>query len=185
MEIARETKYSPTTEYTVTVGGLRGTVRFRSSYTELMGPWASHTGYRSLARRPPEADDKTAQQLAEAAYAEQTPYAFLVGDEHRDTGWRTLTVHDQRVEVRLPAWHIGLVAEALAACGLTQDEPSDPINHRWGTRRWPPGPLRRALSPLLTPGTRFTPEEDLARQLRRSARYAGLLDAPAQAAFDF
>ena len=171
------------TRIEITVAGMTGEARFTAYGVELRGRWASHTGYRHhTLKLPPSAD--SARDLAHTCHAAQAAYAFAVGDEHRDVGWRTLRTYDGRIEVRLPSWHAGRVSEVLEAMGWDQ-QGGNALNDTWGLAGASLSTVRKALAPILAPGMRFTPEADLAEQLRISARRTGLLDAPVQSTFNF
>ncbi len=171
------------TRIEITLAGMTGEARFTRHGVELRGRWASHTGYRhhTLSMPPSTA---SALDLARTYHDTQAAYAFAVGDEHRDVGWRILRTYDGRIEVRLPSWHAGQVAEVLETMGWDQ-QGGNALNDTWGLAGASLSTVRKALPPILAPGTRFTPEADLAEQLRISARRAGLLDAPVQSTFNF
>lgn len=159
----------------ITINGLEGSAKLGACGIELRGPWASHTGYRSdAAGVSSECGAADLYAAAEARYEEQKVYAFAVGDEHRDNGWKTLgQSHDGSIEIRLPQWHQGIVSKVLESYGM---QFTCKFNYRWS---FPAGSgvdmatARTVFAPILSPGTRFADEHELAKKIDSAACQAG------------
>ncbi|WP_150306332.1 hypothetical protein [Pseudomonas saliphila] len=160
---------------TIIINGLAGTARYSSYGIELRGPWASHTGFISLCSMAKQGDDSAdLYALAEERYNQQKCYAFAVGDEHREHGWKTLSMgFNGCIEIRLPSWHKGVVAEALESYGMIFD---CKLNCRWvfpANCGVDMGLARAIFAPILQQNTRFADEVFLAQQIDLAARQAG------------
>lgn len=161
----------------IIINGLAGSARHCGNGVELRGPWASHTGYRRLqVGIAGHGDAGQLYALAEASYEEHRAYAFAVGDEHRDNGWKTLSsgVKGETI-VRLPDWHKGVVSQALEAYGMTL---YCGFNRQWAFTAAcgvNVDTVRQLLAPILRPGTRFADEAMLAYDIDLAARAMGFL----------
>lgn len=125
--------------------------------------WASSTGFRSVIGT----DDCMADARALFERAKESPY--LVGRADCDM-WKELSTNWKNpscVQIRLPDWHDGSVANALAdIAGLTVD---DEINNYWiFPREVPTDVIRRLLAPVLRKGTRLQDQMSLAEEIRRT-----------------
>lgn len=166
----------------VTVAGFPGRVSFDGFGYALHGKWASHTGYRheitnELSYHAPELDLETvAQRLATQAYDINVTYPFVVGEEHREQGWKSIRVnYEGLVQIRLPDWHEGVVADVLVRMGMKLD---CDINHFWVFDASVDLKIaKEVLAPILKAKTRLTDEHALAKALEISARQAGLIDS--------
>lgn len=155
----------------IIINKLSGTAEFTQYGVELNGPWASHTGFRSVTgAKSNDGDVGMLYSLAEAAYEESRRYSFAVGHEHCEHGWKTLIEDWQgNITVRLPSWHKDVVAEALKAYGM---ELECQVNTRWvlparsGVRI---DVVRQLLAPILRPMTRFVDEHVLAQEIDDAA----------------
>ena len=170
----------------VTVEGLPGAVSFDSWGHAVHGKFASHTGYHSfssmgkrVSRRDGRDWTKEAQRIALELHRASSAWPFLVGEEHKEHGWKSirLNYHGQ-IEVRLPNWHEGSVAEVLTQMDMHCD---NELNQFWV---FPEGTAlkvaKAALRPILRPNARLVDEAILAAALDRSGRNAGLLCAMGQ-----
>ncbi len=125
-----------------------------------------------------------AVELARAAYNEHATYPFVVGEEHKQHGWKSIRInYDGRVEIRLPDWHEGVVAKAIGEMGMAY---TDELNNYYSFPETVPlADAKRALAPILKRGTRFMCETKLARALSASGGAAGLLCRQEQMSFNF
>lgn len=157
--------------------GIAGSAGIEHGMTVFRGKWASHTGYHS-GTTPLSGIQGNAStflyEKAEALYRTQAEYAFAVGDEHKENGWKTLSESlFYGIEVRLPYWHSGEVAALIEQYGM---EVSCPHNCKW---RFPPQSgvtmqqARDLLQPILQPGTRFTDEAVLCAEIDKAAMTGG------------
>lgn len=162
-------------EYTVTVQGLVGKVIFNEYGAELHGKWASHTGYRSACACLERSDPSEIEAVMSARQSYQTHarYPYVVGEEHKEQGWRSIHINlDGRVEIRLPDWHEGTVAAVIESMGMGL---TDQYNNYWSfAETVDMAEAKAALAPILQRGTRFTDERILAGALRRTGAAAGL-----------
>ena len=171
----------------VIVEGLPGAVSFDPWGYAVHGKFASHTGYHHFTSSevryfPGDGRDfgQEAQRLAWECYREASAWPFLVGDEYnKDHGWKAIRLnHHRQIEVRLPDWHEGPIAEVLIQMGMYCD---NKINQFWV---FPEGTAlkdaKAALRPILRPNTRLVDEAILAAALDRCGREAGLLCAMEQ-----
>lgn len=170
-------------EVHLVVGGVAGRVTFKECFFfhALHGPWASHSGYRSLhfGYEDEPMSQWSAEQLYELAgematerFMEESAFAFLVGDEHRDCGWRKISQSmDGRVQIRLPDWHSGVLAACLESYGVKLE---CPLNNYWVFEHGVTKEEARAiLKPALQRRTRFADEESLAREINACATDLG------------
>ncbi len=141
--------------------GLSGYAKSDLTGWAFYGKWASHTGYRyeSIPAKPEEV-----AMIAESLYTRQQPLCYLVGDEHRDMGWKTHQVNRQGVvQIRLPHWADEAIIRALNQVGV---QLSDKLNHYWVFEpQVTLAQAREVLAPLLAASTRFADEEQLAGEL--------------------
>lgn len=155
----------------IIINRLSGTAEFTPYGVELNGPWASHTGFRSVTGvKASDGDVGVLYSLAEAAYDDNRRYSFAVGHEHCEHAWKTLTEDwHGNITVRLPSWHEKIVAEALESYGM---ELECQVNMRWvfparsGVRM---DVARQLLAPILRPMTRFADEHILAQEIDEAA----------------
>lgn len=133
------------------------------------GKWASHTGYRHLALQGQEC----VQKMAEGLYREQSYLCYLVGDEHKEFGWKTLRInHLGLVEIRLPTWSTPAIKDALSSLGMKL---GNAMNCFWSfPNHVEIDQAREALRPLLQPNTRFEDESQLACRLLENFRSCSL-----------
>ena len=142
--------------------GISGYAQSARNGWSLHGKWASHTGYRYVVSKHHE---DALGQIAEAWYRVHQPLCYLVGDEHRDMGWKTHQVnHQGGVQIRLPEWADQSITQALSQLGL---QLADPLNRYWVFESSVTlSQAREVLAPLLAPATRLADEGQLARELR-------------------
>lgn len=165
----------------LSVEGIPGRVCHTMSGYALYGKWASHTGYQSLSGHGawgyvPARDefDAFAKQFARQRYFTQRALPFLVGEEHKEHGWKTIEVgYSGLVTVRLPRWHEGLVAAVLTEMGMRQE--CNFNNHWVFDAKVTLVQAKEALAPIIRRSTRFCDEQQLAQALSVSARQAGLI----------
>jgi hypothetical protein len=148
-------------EMPVAVAGIAGIATMEAGGYAFTAKWASHTGYRHTFN----ANDDP-QVIAQELYDEQASLCYLVGDEHKEFGWKTVQInHDGLVQIRLPQWAGVVVTESLEHMGI---ELHCPFNCYWV---FPAGvsleQARDALQPLLNPSTRLIDEYSLAMQLKK------------------
>lgn len=158
---------------TISINGILGEASVSGYGVELRGPWASHTGYRSMMEtKGKDFSEAALYEVAKAQYDEQKGYAFVVGDENRDHGWKKIMVFQDRIEIRLPSWHKGIVAKALESYGMQLD-------CKWNMRWVFPASsvemdvVRAVFAPILRAGTRFADESELTKQIDVAARESG------------
>lgn len=154
-----------------------GRAHLKGTDISLYGPWASHTGFRSLIgglNDYPGIGEAALYAAAEAFYEKNRILPFLVGDEHKEYGHKKLRVnYNGLIEIQLPQWHKGIVAKALEDYGLVM---SCPHNYYWVFQSGlsvTEEEARAILRPILSPGTRFADEAELAKQIDRAACEAG------------
>lgn len=148
----------------INVFGMDGYVDVSSYGLGMYGKWASHSGFRhvnGLTRNMSEI-----QLIAESLYREQSPLCYLVGDEHKEFGWKTVRINmDDHVEVRLPQWAGQAIKDALSNIGMIMTCPS---NCYWTfPKNIELQQAKEALDPLFQANTRFVDEADLADKLRK------------------
>ncbi len=154
------------------IQGLAGYLRQNCLGWEYHGKWASHTGYYS-AYQLGEVEAKDAITAAHQCYEQESRYPYLVGEEGRDYGWKTIQLDSySRVRVRTPVWTSVVIEQALQAVGLTL---TDSINRYWS---FAAGVTleqgSEVLSPLLAPRTRFVDEAALAERLISCYQHSAL-----------
>lgn len=159
----------------IEINGLAGQAKYTEFGAEFTGPWASHTGF--LSDYAPERDTGDAGYLfakAEELYNAHCKYAFAVGHEHSEHGWKTLERSWRGdITVRLPQWHRGVVAAALESYGMVFE---GEIQSRWG---FPGGNgvtlehAKTVLAPILKRNTRFADEAQLAAAIDAAALAEG------------
>lgn len=154
-------------DYTIEINvlGMGGYVDVSSYGLGMHGKWASHSGFRHVVVSTMNTSE--IQSIAEGLYREQSPLCYLVGDEHKEFGWKTIRVNmDDLVEVRLPQWADQAIKDALSSIGMTMACPS---NYYW---TFPKGiglqQAKEALDPLLQTNTRLAYEVDLAAKLSKN-----------------
>lgn len=166
------------------INGEAGNVTFRDSLQdcELRGKWASHSGFRSIMSGFRETietyDDEAfyarAEEVALSHYKETADLPFLVGDEHKDFGWKKLSRNYKgKLEIRLADWHEGIVSAELEALGITL---GCRLNNYWWFEdevEW--DDAKAILAPLMAKGTRLVDERRLVQQLRDSVTSRGFL----------
>ncbi len=135
------------------------------------GKWASHTGFNS--EHQLDEEEASAIAYAHQLYAEQESFPYLVGEEGRDYGWKTIQLDSySRIRVRTPVWTSVVIEQALQAVGLTL---TDSINRYWS---FAAGVTleqgSEVLSPLLAPRTRFVDEAALAERLISCYQHSAL-----------
>lgn len=146
----------------IIVSGLEGYAEKSCGGWDFYGKWASHTGYRHT--HGSELDKEGLQHVAEELYREQSPLCYLIGDEHKEFGWKKVRINMHgHVEIRLPQWADTAIKDALSSLGVCMSCPS---NCYWVF----PSDVelyqaKEVLEPLLQPNTRFANETDLARKL--------------------
>lgn len=160
----------------VSPGGLPGEVRFTDTGTEFRGVWVSHTGFKHDVGTPAPAVTeryKVAAEMAEALYHTNKAYPFCVGAEGRSFGWKDIT-EDWRTgakQIRLPSWHKGVVAGALATLGVElTDEHNLYFTFPVGSSK---DDVLAVTAPLRREGTRFADEDTLAREVLAAANKCG------------
>lgn len=147
----------------VELEGLAGAVRITSEDVSLHGKWASHTGFRSHAGMlASDLSDEELRKIAAEHYKESMDYAFAVGDEHREHGWKKICMdYKKRIQIRLPDWHEGIVSATLERYGMVNTCKN---NHYWtfeADSRVSMQTARAVLEPILRPGTRFACEQQM------------------------
>lgn len=162
------------THLEITMGGITGKIDWGGFSTTATAPWASHTGFRSLGV---DVDTSNPQRLAQQLYEKNEKLPFLVGDEHRDHGWKSIcTNYSGEIQVRLPSWHSGVVAACLESYGMTK---TCTINNYWcfpkNMQKVTQKLVAELLAPVAAPHTRFSCEVDLAKQIDAQARRIGYL----------
>ena len=70
----------------IIVFGLEGYAEKSCGGWGFYGKWASHTGYRHT--HGSELDKEGLQHLAKELYREQSTLCYLIGDEHKEFGWK-------------------------------------------------------------------------------------------------
>ena len=160
----------------VTIGGITGKIDWGGICTTATGPWASHTGFISLGFAE---DASNPQRLAQQLYEENEKLPFLVGDEHRDHGWKSIcTNYSGEIQVRLPKWHQGVVAACLESYGMTK---TCSLNNFWcfpkNMQKVTQKLVAELLAPITAPHTRFSDEAELVRQIDVRAIELGYLPA--------
>ncbi|MEN8131706.1 MAG: hypothetical protein ABFS45_16265, partial [Pseudomonadota bacterium] len=125
-----------------------------------------------------------AMQLAHRSYTKHAAYPFVVGEEHKAHGWKSIYLNLKGcVQIRLPNWHEGPVASVIEAMGMLY---TDNLNYTWS---FPGGvslaDARVALAPLLKRVTRFMDKQLLVKALRLSGAVAGFLYQQEQLGFAF
>jgi len=163
----------------ISVDGISGSVQL-GGFTSVRGKWASHTGYHSYSEAFLGLPDtyqaliEIAQQYANTSFDKNAKYPFLVGDEHKEHGWKSICLDDDnRIRIRLPDWHNYTVANYLHEIGMRLDCPH---NNYWV---FPEGAIdlkqaKLALAPLLKKGSRLTDETVLLEELKRSVQTVGI-----------
>ena len=146
----------------ITVNGIEGYAESSSFGWGFHGNWASHTGYRHV--HMSRVDQESVQHTAEALYEEQSVLCYLVGDEHKEFGWKKIRINlDGVVEVRLPQWASQIMKDTLTSIGLSQ---SCPLNCYWVFQKEVElNQAKEVLDPILQPNTRFADEKDLSSKL--------------------
>lgn len=157
--------------------GIIGTAAVEHGMIVYRGKWASHSGYRGSLTPAENFAGFTESYViskAEELYKTQAAYAFAVGEEHKEHGWKVLSESlFYGIEVRLPDWHDGQVAGHIEKYGM---EISCPHNRKW---RFPLNSgvtmqqARDLLRPILQPGTRFTDEDVLCAEIDKAAMIGG------------
>lgn len=151
--------------------GQEGRITACSSDVSLHGKWASHTGFRCKVNQTESVlDDEALRTIAWNNYAEESQYAFAVGDEHREEGWKKVAVDYQgRIQLRLPDWHEGIVSATLERYGMTNTCP----HNRYWTFAADSGvtaaTVRAVFAPILQPGTRLACEQTMSDAIDRCA----------------
>lgn len=166
------------------VNGIVGRFEFIRSLTHynVRGAFASHTGFHSTIGGFTETivsyDDETfyarATDIAIEYYEQAEALPFLVGDEHKEHGWKKLRENYRgELEIRLPDWHEGIVASELESLGVKL---GCSANNFWvfekGTK-W--DDAKAILAPLMAKGTRLLCERRLVQQLRDSITCQGFI----------
>lgn len=166
------------------LNGEPGKVEFDDSLLgyQVSGKWASHTGFFSscagLHETVSRYDDATlygrAEQISIGHYEKARELPFLVGDEHKEHGWKKISrnYHGQ-IEIRLPQWQEGIVAQELESLGIKQ---SCKLNNYWVFEKdvdWIDA--KAVVAPLMAKGTRLSDEQELAGQLKESVIAQGFL----------
>lgn len=146
----------------ISINGMDGYAESSSCGWGYHGRWASHTGYRHMHMFSE--DIENIQETARSLYEEQRPLCYLVGDEHKEFGWKTVRVNfDGRVEIRLPQWASQVLKDTLLSIGVTL---GCPLNCYWVFPNGVAIPqAKEAIKPLLEPNTRFADENDLSSKL--------------------
>ncbi|MEW5250888.1 hypothetical protein [Microbulbifer discodermiae] len=139
---------------------------------EYHGRAASHTGYHSVVAPDGIPDESTLVSMAQAQIEAFLQAPYLVGrydyNDWREIGenWST-----GAATIRLPDWHTGeLLAELERQGFVLADEANTFIDApaHLGKRN-----LAMVVAPLLAPGSRVTPEAQLAKALSLSAARQG------------
>lgn len=161
----------------IEINGLVGQAKYTEFGAEFTGPWASHTGF--LSDYAPERDTGDAGYLfakAEELYNAHCKYAFAVGHEHSEHGWKTLERSWRgNITLRLPQWHRGVVAATLESYGMVFEGETQ-FQSRWSFPVDSGVTLEQAkavLAPILKRNTRFTDEIELAAAIDAAARAEG------------
>lgn len=146
----------------INICGMEGYAESSSCGWGYHGRWASHTGYRHMHMSSD--DTENIQETARSLYEEQRTLCYLVGDEHKDFGWKTVRVNlDGLVEIRLPQWASQVVKDSLLSIGVTL---SCPLNCYWVFPKGVAMPqAKEVMEPLLQPNTRFADENELSSRL--------------------
>lgn len=168
----------------LTINGTTGSVTFKrcpENY-EVRGKFASHTGFRSnpgsITGSLDASDDDAlydlACRIATERFTESVALPFLVGNEHKEFGWKMLQRNYKgQIETRLPLWQEGVVSAELEAIGLKQ---TCPINNYWIFEEGVTFDDAKAiLAPLMANETRLMDERRLAQQLRDAITGQGFL----------
>lgn len=136
------------------------------------GKWASHTGYKHTYVEASDADEL--EKAGVALYEEQSHLCYLVGDEHKDFGWKKIKTNMVGlVEIRIPQWASKQIKDALLAVGMSE---SCPLNCYWVFKKdVQTDNAKEVLEPLLKAGTRFSDEADLAAELVKSFHSSELM----------
>ncbi len=150
-----------TEQININIHGIPGHVEPCAPGWSLHSKWASHTGYKHVC------DDIDASEIPRLCmdhYESQVNLCYLVGDEHKDMGWKTIEVrHDGHVQIRIPDWASDEIRKALVQIGMTED---CSLNRYW---IFPKSVTLKqsseVLSSLLVAGTRFEDELRLASDL--------------------
>lgn len=155
-----------------TFAGRSGCIEFSRFGVCARGPWASHTGYRSLDHSNwlEEADEvlaDRAERLAKEHYAVYAGYAFMVWEDGAEAHWQAIsTNYKGQVEIRLPKWADGRVQAALEEFGFEMTDQWNQYMTISGDT--PHDQILAVTKPLRAKGTRFQDEGVLAAQVRAS-----------------
>lgn len=158
----------------ITMGGITGKMEWSGYGMAAHGKWASHTGFRSLGR---DIDTSNPQRMATELYEANEKLPFLVGEEHREHGWKSIdTNYRGEIQVRLPKWHNGVVAACLERYGMTN---TCTLNNYWcfpeSMHDVSKKLASKLLAPIAAPHTRFGCEAELASRIDAQARELGYL----------
>jgi len=166
------------------VNGIPGRIEFDHAIEDFGAyrKWASHTGFRStlrgfrgtLSQYTEDQIIERAKEIAREHYAVAETLPFLVGDEHREFGWKKLQVNTAgEVEIRLPCWHEGVLSGRLEEYGVTE---KCPLNKYW---IFEPGcdiqDAKAILQPILAAGSRLVDKRQLVKMIDDCATNRGFI----------
>lgn len=154
-------------EILLTLGGIPGKVKWGYGGWEVHAKWASHTGYRSTMKQG------DAHALAVDLYESQVNLPYLVGDEHKECGWKKISLNtDGYVQIRLPDWASDSLKDSLSRLGMS--EICEHNRYWFFPDKVTLEQAREVLAPVLRPKTRFVDEEQLAAEIDRAYQGSSL-----------
>jgi hypothetical protein len=140
------------------------------------GRAVSHTGYLHDMSILEGATEEDAKGIAVELFRASQCLPYLVGEEHRDVGWKSIskTPSTQAWQIRIPCWASESVRDVLSALGMVE---ICVHNRQWAftNRPMPLDDFKLIIEPLLKPGTRLEDENLLAQALLLKLTSSGAL----------
>ena len=140
---------------------------------EVIGPGASHTGYKSLAAFR-QVSENDLFKIAAALIEKQVWSPFLIGrHDCPEANWSFFSTTIKPISFRVPKWTEAVLTDALSQCGFKQD---CELNSRWIAcdETWSEAEFREILNPLLQDETRMLDQADLASRLKHAFAHASV-----------
>lgn len=159
----------PKSEYQITIKGV--TCRVEPEIVlgsnrglSIHGKWASYTGYQHVFTQC-----STYQEIYDYCvthYDENQKLPFIVGDEHKEHGWKKIDIEGEFYFIRIPAWTSTQITDLLITVGF---ELKCPVESKWKFKlKVEKSQIESLLQPLLLPGTRMMNQDELYIKLLHS-----------------
>jgi len=136
----------------------------------------SHTGYFHDMSILEGATEEDAIAIAGELLRASKCLPYLVGEEHRDVGWKSISKNHstQAWQIRIPCWASESVRNALLALGMVE---ICVRNQQWAftDRPMPLDDFKLIIEPLLKSGTRLEDENLLAQALLSKLTSSGAI----------